>query len=1106
MYFSKVGPLRPCAIPAVKSGPGTSKFLIRLLVPAWNGGLRLRSFLYTVIDVLHGTTCFYVHFASLCVHYYTAALGVGFSPQLIHTVQDTCPKLELEPEKLLQIYLLAPAMAPQTVPDPPACPKSSMSRMHTIWLRLNRELSTPFSASNLSPKSHSPTKDASVAEKVQKKHREKAKKFTKEGDGEGIELIEGEEEFLKNKCRCHHSAAADPSVYLNPSPKKNKRKSESSLTASPTKKVISLAFNPVCLRPLVLSSERLRLSRPRTSLLHLRANENRKKPASTDSTSDDDQAILTWNDLPKNCPATLCSDRLPSEPVPRILSLFSRLKTLTDAEGPSAKGSAFIQLEICQAITTEKRCRTILRLGKERRWPEAIVWDSIQYRMDVLKPDITRLFKDSSRLEDCPIWRSFLLDVNYELLEFCQSDAKQEFKAALLGKRCGYYGPQGEFLIYSCVLRLLSELDKDDDTLEVRLTSTIQAIVVEGVDRENFHYDDNDILTANYLCLDDFIRFILVPYVASALILEDQHWLQTLQDASFERTNSQEYGELVFPENIEGDGVDRIHQQNIVVTKARNEAKITRDAEQEKLGSAPPKHRKHTDDNSGPLKICLPLPRKIQEQEITLKDFPPPSSSRQKPKATPKKKQAQEQVKEVKTNSKGQKALKYTLSRRFGPHIATHRPLNTEIRDFHDIHQEGRDSKPSYACHPRRQEDPLRAWVYYERFLADDTSTISETGDLYICSVLFSGISRWAEDEGIRERATSPLISALLREVVGYRVDRRLARSVRRSLLPFCDTRRKILTRTPYSDAIHAVLRTAVWGQRVRRCAHFSSINLITLVPSPYRRPPDARAAQKTRSSSPTSNPSSRPFGKMHSPLRAHRPSAARHPFVHTALGFDGPKLHGALRISVSNSHSRRFPFPKLWDGVPGQSFEPKLSMSVFPSQVLAEWYSSTLVFFRFWSALTWLSQCRIGLILALPSQDDVIVATWCIFASKANETGDGRWEAEAMTWQWDFGIHAVAAVSVGRACVCLGCTLISGTIEIERVALLVTFDGLAINRSFSAWHCRLTGFWVIMALEKLLKIFEHVTGAGPDGWGFHPRPRPLARGLTLAARPTAWC
>ncbi|KAJ7663244.1 hypothetical protein DFH06DRAFT_1324722 [Mycena polygramma] len=113
--------------------------------------------------------------------------------------------------------------------------------------------------------------------------------------------------------------------------------------------------------------------------------------------------------------------------------------------------------------------------------------------------------------------------------------------------------------------------------------------------------------------------------------------------------------------------VDRLHQQNILATNSANEAKTYRIIEREKSRSAPPKHRKHSDDNSDPLKICLPLPKKTLEQEITLDDFPPPSSSKQKPKPKPKKKPAQEQVKEVKTNSKGQKSAPMPQNRTWIP-------------------------------------------------------------------------------------------------------------------------------------------------------------------------------------------------------------------------------------------------------------------------------------------------------------------------------------------------------------------------------------------------------------------------------------------------------
>ncbi|KAJ7671303.1 hypothetical protein DFH06DRAFT_1365968 [Mycena polygramma] len=686
-----------------------------------------------------------------------------------------------------------------------------------------------------------------------------------------------------------------PGKENNASPKTNKRKSVSSLAASPTKKS----------KTETVPRQNIPTSPPSKQIS--------KKPVSASAGSasdDDDRDSLTWEDLPKACPATMCSDRLPSIPVPRILALFNRFKILTDANGPSAKGAALVQLEICQAITLEKRRKTISRLGEQRRWPKAIQWDDILYRMAAFKEDIYQLLKD--------IWQSFLLDINYEIIEFSESRSKLEYKPALLGKRCGYYGPQGEFVIYSSLLRLLSEFDEDSQALEIELSFTLHSLVVGGADRDQFAYDDDQITAANYLCLDDFIRFILVPFVASSLILEDQPSLLTLQGAIFEKMNSQEYGELMFPE-IQAKAVDRLHQQNILATNSNKEAKVDRIIEREKARSAPPKHRKHSDDNPGPLKICLPLPKKSLEQEITLDDFPPPSPSKQKqkPKPKPKKNPAREQVKEVKTNSKGQKvkdaddadlslpsiavdcklvtvpcinysavyqrsvadpdervfgshpfsraALKYTLSRRFGPHIAPHRPLNEEIRDFHDIHQEGRilidpierpdaskphpdpayavrigykrrrdipmDSKPSSPCRPRRQEGPLRAWVYYESVPVDKTSTPRPAPSAFAAcsSVRTDGISRIrGRINGQRLRGAAPaLISAVLAAI---------------------QRRQKILTRTPVQAGAS---------------------------------PDDSTG---------------RPLGARGPPLRAHRPTAARRPHVGLGVSSDCPELHYALR------------------------------------------------------------------------------------------------------------------------------------------------------------------------------------------------------------------
>ncbi|KAJ6501076.1 hypothetical protein C8R47DRAFT_1068064 [Mycena vitilis] len=177
-------------------------------------------------------------------------------------------------------------------------------------------------------------------------------------------------------------------------------------------------------------------------------------------------------------------------------------------------------------------------------------------------------------------------------------------------------------------------------------------------------------------------------------------------------------------------------------------------------------------------------------------------------------------------------APQHILSRRFGPRMAPHRPLNKEIRVFHVVHQEGRDSayavrigytgagmysrrsqdsKPFFVCHPRRYEHPLRAWVYYERFL-----TISETGGPYICSVHLSGISQWARMKGLDHWDVSwPALGASVERWLVARLRAHIIPHVR-SLArghPYGDTRPKILTRTRCPDIVKSFARRFGVGQ-----------------------------------------------------------------------------------------------------------------------------------------------------------------------------------------------------------------------------------------------------------------------------------------------------
>ncbi|KAJ7822045.1 hypothetical protein B0H13DRAFT_2376895 [Mycena leptocephala] len=263
-----------------------------------------------------------------------------------------------------------------------------------------------------------------------------------------------------------------------------KRKAEAfPLIGSPPSKKASHIFLCICVLPLFL----VRLS-PKLKPKHRycpppsKRKPKTMKPAPTSEDDEDNPPpiLLTWKELPTHCPAALCSDCLPSEPVNAILSLFNKKKGLTDAGGPTAKGAAFTELEICQAITLHKRRHSISRLGQQRRWPQEIDWNEVRDRIFSMKDRIVDLFQSSEKLEACPIWDQFLLAIDYKIFDFAASKSKIDFKTAIQSKRCGYYGPQGEFVIYSCLLRLIAELDTNEEQLEQDLCSNLHALITEG--------------------------------------------------------------------------------------------------------------------------------------------------------------------------------------------------------------------------------------------------------------------------------------------------------------------------------------------------------------------------------------------------------------------------------------------------------------------------------------------------------------------------------------------------------------------------------------------------------------------------------------------------
>ncbi|KAJ7482128.1 hypothetical protein B0H11DRAFT_2419050 [Mycena galericulata] len=229
------------------------------------------------------------------------------------------------------------------------------------------------------------------------------------------------------------------------------------------------------------------LSPPKKSLKPLAVPRQRKQLANPPS--------LVWDDIPNICPTVMCDDALPKTPNARILSLFVKRQELINEVGPAHR---------------EK----YIELGKQNQWPQIIDYNTVPARILKLKDSLLETIQDPDVLQTSFIWNNFIRSIDSKIFKFASSASKLAFTDALYGRRCGYYGPKGEFLINSTVLRILSN---EEEALSYKLYETLSSIIDEAPDSFD-EYDD----TSNLIALKDFVAFILTPFTAALLIAEDR--------------------------------------------------------------------------------------------------------------------------------------------------------------------------------------------------------------------------------------------------------------------------------------------------------------------------------------------------------------------------------------------------------------------------------------------------------------------------------------------------------------------------------------------------------------------------------------------------------
>ncbi|KAJ7899551.1 hypothetical protein B0H14DRAFT_2556616 [Mycena olivaceomarginata] len=119
----------------------------------------------------------------------------------------------------------------------------------------------------------------------------------------------------------------------------------------------------------------------------------------------------------------------------------------------------------------------------------------------------------------------------------------------------GYYGLKGQFILKSTIIRILAE---EQDSLAGSLHHTIHDIIVADLDS----FDEYD-AESELIQLQDFISFIFVPFAAALLIGEDLDL--DLEDAADIRDSSNEYGDVLQPDNGDDDLIESLHEDRAIL-------------------------------------------------------------------------------------------------------------------------------------------------------------------------------------------------------------------------------------------------------------------------------------------------------------------------------------------------------------------------------------------------------------------------------------------------------------------------------------------------------------------------------------------------------------
>ncbi|KAJ7786983.1 hypothetical protein B0H14DRAFT_3582301 [Mycena olivaceomarginata] len=222
------------------------------------------------------------------------------------------------------------------------------------------------------------------------------------------------------------------------------------------------------------------------------------------------------------------------------------------AGGLFAPGVYFFDQQICAAIRQEEHKDQYHELGRKQNWPENINFFSAYKRVLHMRDYLTAMITDKTYLETSDAWNSFISDINHKIFAFSKSNSPLDYSFALLGCRCGYYGPTGAYIINSTITRVLAN---DEQKLGYALYRTLDNIITENYE----HFDDYD-PDCELISLREFIYFVLTPYAATLLISDDLDL--NMEAAANICHQSNIFGDVMQPD-LEDPSIESLHQRNI---------------------------------------------------------------------------------------------------------------------------------------------------------------------------------------------------------------------------------------------------------------------------------------------------------------------------------------------------------------------------------------------------------------------------------------------------------------------------------------------------------------------------------------------------------------